>query len=76
MQSIPPCRTSKDRQNTSAIVVTTGPVFDVFFYKNVSFFIMDKNGDTAPLNNESFSSTRKFVGVTSIITQITKEKLT
>ena len=28
---------------------------------------MDKNGDTAPLKNGSFSSTRKFLGITSII---------
>ena len=68
MQSIPPCRKYKDRQNTLAIVVTTAPLFDKFSFTKISmsFFGMDTNGDTAPLKNASFSSARTFLGITSI----------
>ena len=41
-------------------------LFFFFCYKDLPFFRMTKNCDTALMRNGSFSSTRKFLGITSI----------
>ena len=40
--------------------------YSISFLLQKCLFSMDKNGNTAPLKNGSFSSTRKFMGITSI----------